>query len=72
MKRYVGILILCIAGFSSVSAATLTATITEIAGKVEYKLPGKDWQPAQQGDTLVLLFRPVLRVPLFLKRKRQH
>lgn len=53
MKRYVGILILCIAGFSSVSAATLTATITEIAGKVEYKLPGKDWQPAQQGDTLV-------------------
>lgn len=52
MKKYVGILILCIAGISSLSAAVLTATVTEIAGKVECKLPQKGWQPAKVGDVL--------------------
>lgn len=46
-------LFLCFAliGVASVaSAATLSATVTEVAGKVEYKLPGKDWKPAKVGD----------------------
>lgn len=52
MKKCLGILILCIAGISSLSAAVLTATITEVAGKVECKLPGKEWQSAKTGDVL--------------------
>ena len=52
MKKCLGILILCIAGISSLSAAVLTATITEVAGKVECKLPGKGWQSAKTGDVL--------------------
>ena len=52
MKKYFGILILCIAGISSLAAAALTATVTEIAGKVECKLPGKDWVAAKTGDIL--------------------
>ncbi|MGP1489736.1 MAG: FecR family protein [Treponema sp.] len=52
MKKYLGMLILCIIGISSVSAAELTATIAEIAGKVECKLPQKEWQPAKIGDVL--------------------
>ena len=52
MKRSLGILILCIAGISSLAAEALTATVTEIAGKVECKLPGKDWQAAKTGDVL--------------------
>lgn len=42
MKRYLGIFLLCTAGLFSASAASLTATITEVAGKVECKLPGND------------------------------
>jgi len=52
MKKFLGILILCIAGISSLAAATLTATIAEVAGKVECKLPGKDWKAAKAGDIL--------------------
>ena len=52
MKKSLGILILCIAGISSLAAAALTATITEVAGKVEYKLPGKDWVAAKTGAIL--------------------
>ena len=52
MKKCLGILILCIAVISSLSAAALTATITEVAGKVECKLPGTDWQAAKAGDIL--------------------
>lgn len=52
MKKSLGILILCIAGISSLAAAALTATITEVAGKVEYKLPGKDWVAAKTGTVL--------------------
>ena len=53
MKKSLGILILCIAaGISSLAAAALTATITEVAGKVECKLPGKDWVAAKTGTVL--------------------
>ena len=52
MKKCLGMIILCIAGISSAAAANLTATITEIAGKVECKLPGNDWQAAKTGDIL--------------------
>lgn len=52
MKRYLGIFLLCTAGLFSASAASLTATITEVAGKVECKLPGNDWKTAKVGDTL--------------------
>ena len=52
MKKLLGILILCIVNISALAAATLTATVTEIAGKVECKLPGKDWQAAKTGDVL--------------------
>ena len=41
MKRYLGILLLCMAGIFSAAAANLTATVTEIAGKVECKHPEK-------------------------------
>ena len=40
MKKCLGILILCTAGIFSAAAATQTATVTEVAGKVECKLPG--------------------------------
>jgi len=33
-------------------AATSNATIVEIAGKVEYLVPGKDWRPAKAGDVI--------------------
>ena len=52
MKRYLGILLLCMAGIFSAAAANLTATVTEIAGKVECKHPGKDWKAAKVGDVL--------------------
>lgn len=52
MKKCIAIAILCIAGISAVSAAAITATITEIAGKVECKLPKADWKPAKAGDIL--------------------
>lgn len=52
MKKCLGILILCVAGISSLAAAALTATVAEIAGKVECKLPGKDWTAAKTGDVL--------------------
>ena len=53
MKKSLGILILCIAaGISSLAAAALTATITEVAGKVECKLPGTDWVAAKTGTVL--------------------
>lgn len=52
MKKYLGIPILCIIGISAVFAAELTATITEVAGKVECKLPQQEWQPAKIGDIL--------------------
>ena len=52
MKKWLGILILCITAVSSLSAAVLTATITEVAGKVECKLPGTDWKTAKAGDIL--------------------
>ena len=52
MKKSLGILILCIAGLSSLAAVELTAMITEVAGKVECKLPGSDWRPAKAGDIL--------------------
>lgn len=52
MKKYFGILILCIAGISLAAASDLTATIMEVAGKVECKLPGKDWKTAKTGDVL--------------------
>ena len=49
-------LVMALALFSSlavaVQAATVTATVMEIAGKVEYQLPGKDWRPAKAGDSL--------------------
>ncbi|MEL3905481.1 MAG: FecR family protein [Treponema sp.] len=51
MKRYVGIVLACV--FCTLSAVAMTATITEIAGKVEYKLSDKDeWQPAKAGTVL--------------------
>ncbi|PKL24503.1 MAG: hypothetical protein CVV47_08645 [Spirochaetae bacterium HGW-Spirochaetae-3] len=37
---------------AAVQAATVTATVVEIAGKVEYQLPGKGWRPAKAGDAL--------------------
>ena len=52
MKKCLGILILCIAVVSSLSAAVLTATVTEVAGKVECKLPGTNWRAAKTGDVL--------------------
>lgn len=52
MKKCLGILILCTAGIFSAAAAPLTATVTEVAGKVECKLPGNDWKTAKVGDTL--------------------
>ena len=52
MKKCLGILILCTAGIFSAAAAPLTATVTEVAGKVECKLPGTDWKTAKVGDTL--------------------
>lgn len=52
MKKSLGILILCIAGIFPLAAAALTATITEVAGKVECKLPGTDWKTAKAGDVL--------------------
>ncbi|EPF27779.1 hypothetical protein DWB79_11580 [Treponema medium] len=52
MKRYLGIFLLCTAGIFSAAAATQTATVTEVAGKVECKLPGNDWKTAKVGDTL--------------------
>lgn len=52
MKKYIGIMILCIVCTASAAAAALTATITEIAGKVEYKLPDQAWQPAKVGTVL--------------------
>lgn len=29
-----------------------SATVTELAGKVEYQIPGRDWRPARVGDQL--------------------
>ena len=52
MKKSLGILILCIAGIFPLAASALTATITEVAGKVECKLPGADWKTAKAGDVL--------------------
>ena len=52
MKRYLGIFLLCTAGIFSAAAATQTATVTEVAGKVECKLPGNDWKTAKVGDTV--------------------
>ena len=52
MKKFLGIFILCIASISALAAASLTATVTEIAGKVECKLPGKEWRSAKTGDVL--------------------
>lgn len=52
MKKILGMLVLCFAGISFITAAELTATITEIAGKVECKLPQQEWQTAKIGDVL--------------------
>lgn len=52
MKKILGMLVLCFAGISFAAAAELTATITEIAGKVECKLPQQEWQTAKVGDVL--------------------
>lgn len=52
MKKILGMLVLCFAGISFITAAELTATITEIAGKVECKLPQQEWQTAKVGDVL--------------------
>jgi len=41
--------------FACLSAGLLwsqTASITELAGKVEYQIPGRDWRPARVGDQL--------------------
>lgn len=47
-KLFLCLAMMCVA--SAASAATLSATIAEVAGKVEYKVPGKDWKPAKVGD----------------------
>lgn len=52
MKKYLGMLILCVTGIFSTTAIAMTATIAEIAGKVECKLPGTEWKAAKAGDVL--------------------
>lgn len=45
---------LCIifAFFCALGIFAQTATVTEIAGKVEYQVAGKEWRPARVGDIL--------------------
>lgn len=51
MKRTIIVFLIVAAVLTSVSA-DISAKITEIAGKVEYSLPGKSWMPAKIGDVL--------------------
>lgn len=52
MKRCILTAAMLVAVASAAMAATLNATVVEIAGKVEYQLPGKGWKPAKVGDSL--------------------
>ncbi|GAB1432303.1 FecR domain-containing protein [Spirochaetota bacterium] len=52
MKRTILLILIIIIAVAFVSAADVSARVTEIAGKVEYSLPGKDWKPAKVGDVL--------------------
>ena len=52
MKKHVIALALIAIAAMSAAAANVSATIVEIAGKVEYQLPGKDWKVAKKGDAL--------------------
>lgn len=53
MKKYSGLVLLCLLGNAAVWAEPVAATIKEVAGKVEYKLPQQEWQQAKTGDTLM-------------------
>lgn len=52
MKRCIVTAAMLVVVASAAMAATLSATVVEIAGKVEYQVPGKDWKPAKVGDAL--------------------
>lgn len=52
MRNYSGLLLLCLLGSAAAFADPVAATIKEVAGKVEYKLPQQDWRQAKAGDTL--------------------
>lgn len=52
MRKYVIALALLAIAAMSAAAANVSATIVEIAGKVEYQLPGKAWKAAKAGDVL--------------------
>lgn len=47
-----GVLLIAIVANAVAASMPLNATVVEIAGKVEYQLPGKDWKPAKKGDVL--------------------
>jgi hypothetical protein len=50
MKRLILFLIVALCTLGSIFANT--ASVVEIAGKVEYQIPGNDWRPARVGDVL--------------------
>jgi len=52
MKKLCIAAALLVAASVAAMAATLNATVVELAGKVEYQLPGKAWRPAKAGDLL--------------------
>ena len=52
MKKISIVLILLAFGLVVVSAASINATVLELAGKVEYQAPGKGWVPAKVGTVL--------------------
>lgn len=45
-------LLAAVSGFSFAASVPLAATLVEVAGKVEYQLPGKDWKAAKKGDVI--------------------
>lgn len=45
-------LLAAVTGLSFAASAPLAATLVEVAGKVEYQLPGKDWKSAKKGDVI--------------------
>lgn len=52
MRKYAIALAMLAFAAMSAAAATVSATIVEAAGKVEYQLPGKAWKAAKAGDVL--------------------
>lgn len=54
MKKYMCIALAAVFGIAALSAADFSATIKEVAGKVEYQLPGQSWKKAEPGATITL------------------